>query len=421
MTASLLRRNRKFRLLISGAAAANLGDGIAALALPWLTTMISRDPFDIALVAFATRLPWFLLSLPVGVITDRADRKTLMVRADLMRVVLSFGIVALILSAQALPLADHDGSSRGLILIIAALAFALGTAEVFRDNAAQTALPMLVDEADLEVANGQIWSVENVLGSFVGPPLAGLLIALAIPLPFSVNALAFALAGFCVWSIAFPIRVAPSTRGGFWVEMAHGIRWIYAHKIILQLAIMLGLMNALYIASATFLVLFSQEILGLGAFGHGMLLTAGAAGGVIGGLICPAIAARLGVRTSLFVALTLMPLSYFVMFSANSVLVMAVALFFEVAAGMLWNVVTVSYRQRIIPQGVLGRVNAIYRFFGWGMMPVGAIGAGWLVGWVEPSMGREAALRAPFLVAGLGMAAMLAFAVLALKLGRAET
>ena len=64
MTLRLIRRNRSFRLLISGAAAANLGDGIAALALPWLATLISRDPFHIAAVAFATRLPWFLLALP---------------------------------------------------------------------------------------------------------------------------------------------------------------------------------------------------------------------------------------------------------------------------------------------------------------------------------------------------------------------
>ena len=68
-TSLLLWRNRNFRWLLSGAASANLGDGIAAMALPWLATLISRDPVHIALVSFATYLPWLLLALPVGVLT----------------------------------------------------------------------------------------------------------------------------------------------------------------------------------------------------------------------------------------------------------------------------------------------------------------------------------------------------------------
>ena len=418
MTLRLIRRNRSFRLLISGAAAANLGDGIAALALPWLATLISRDPFHIAAVAFAARLPWFLLALPVGVITDRADRQVLMLRADLARVVLSFGIVALILGAPALPLADGDGSATRLIWIIAALAFALGTAEVFRDNAAQTVLPMLVEARDLETANGQIWSVEQVMGAFVGPPLAGLLIALALPLPFSFNALAFGLAALSVWAIAFPARVLPAIRTGFWVEMRDGLAWMFAHRIILQLAVMLGLLNALHVGAATFLVLFSQEILDLGAFGHGLILTAGAAGGVLGGLICPTIAARLGPRHSLRLALAVMPLSYLAIFLTSSAGVVAAGEFLGIFAGMLWNVVTVSYRQRFIPSAILGRVNAIYRFFGWGMMPVGALLAVVLVAQIEPGLGREAALRAPFLAASLGLAGMFLYGIGFLRLGR---
>lgn len=419
MAFQLIRRNRSFRLLISGAATANLGDGIAALALPWLTTLISRDPFHIALVAFAARLPWFILALPVGVVTDRADRQALMFRADLARVVLSFGIVMLILTAPALPMVAGDGAAPPLIWTIAALAFALGTAEVFRDNAAQTVLPMLVDDADLETANGQIWSIERVMDSFVGPPLAGLLIALSLPLPFSVNALAFGLAALSVWSIAFPARALPPVRAGFWAEMRAGIAWIFAHKVIFQLAIMLGLLNALHVGAATFLVLFSQEVLGLGAFGFGLVLTAGAAGGVLGGLIGPAIAARLGPRRSLRLALAAMPLSYLAIWLTSSAAVVAGAEFLGIFSGMLWNVVTVSYRQRVIPDAILGRVNAIYRFFGWGMMPIGALLAGILVAQVEPVLGRDAALRAPFLAACFGLLAMFLYGIGWLRMGRA--
>ncbi len=418
MNSVLLRRNRNFRLLFSGAAAANLGDGIAALALPWLATMISRDPVHIALVAFATRLPWFVLSLPVGVLTDRADRQALMVWADLLRLILSFGIVGLIFAGPALPLSNDEAGVTQLILMISALAFALGAAEVVRDNAAQTCLPMLVDPDDLEQANGQIWSVEQIMGQFIGPPVAGLLIALAVPLPFSFNALAFGLAAFAVWSITFPARKLRAVPAGVWAEFLSGVRWILAHGTILQLAIMLGVMNALHMATLTILVLFSQEVLGLGAFGHGALLTMGAIGGVLGGLLCPALSKKLGQRRSLFLALAIMPTTFLLIYFADSVYIVGAALLVEMMAGVLWNVVTVSYRQRVIPEDILGRVNSIYRFFGWGMMPLGALAGGLIVTLLEPAAGREAALRAPFLIAGISMALIWLYSLMFLRLGK---
>ncbi|MGI3184787.1 MFS transporter [Nioella aestuarii] len=411
----LFRRNRNFRWLLSGAATANLGDGVAAMALPWLATLISRDPVHIALVSFSTYLPWLLLALPVGVLTDRADRQKLMVRADLSRLVLSFGLVLLVLAVPSLP---TQNDSLGLILMLSVLAFALGAAEVVRDNTAQTCLPMLVDEQDLEAANGQIWSIEQIMGRFIGPPVAGVLIALALPVPFSFNALAFGLAAFCVWSIVFPNRVPPKRHGSFVADMAGGIRWIIAHRIILQLAVMLGLLNALHMATNTILVLYAQEILGLGAFGFGMLLTAGALGGVVGGLACPSLAARLGPRNSLLLALATMPLTYLAMMATTLPLVAAMALFLSMLAGLLWNVVTVSYRQRMIPGDILGRVNSIYRFFGWGMMPLGALAGGVLVAILEPTIGREMALRMPFLMAAVGIGGLGLYALLFLKLGR---
>lgn len=99
--AALIRENRNFRLLISGAGLANLSDGIGVLAFPWLATLITTDPRALALVAFATRVPWFLWSLPVGVLTDRADRQRMMVRADLARMALALAVVALFLYGLA--------------------------------------------------------------------------------------------------------------------------------------------------------------------------------------------------------------------------------------------------------------------------------------------------------------------------------
>ena len=90
---TLFFTNKNYRLLFSASAVSNLGDGVSALALPWLASLITRDPILIATVAFATRLPWFLCSITAGVITDRYDRKHLMVGADILRMILTAGLV----------------------------------------------------------------------------------------------------------------------------------------------------------------------------------------------------------------------------------------------------------------------------------------------------------------------------------------
>ena len=409
---SILSKNRDFRLIFSASAISNLGDGVSALAFPWLATLITRDPALIALVAFATRLPWLLFSIPAGVITDRFDRRTLMIQADMFRFLLTAGVIALILNIDSFP-PEH-----GEILYIALLssiAFLLGSAEVIRDNAAQTVLPSIVKPDQLERANGQLWSIEEIMGSFVGPPLAGFLIAWAIPAPFALDAITFALAAWIVWSMTLPKRDKPVRRSA-WVEAKEGAVWMKGHPIILQLAIMLGILNGLHMATLTVLVLFSQEILGLSAAGHGLLLTAGAAGGVIGGILCPAVAKRLGNRPSLLVAMFLMAVSSLLTAVTGSVWIVALSLFIGMLAGLLWNVVTVSYRQRVIPDALLGRVNSIYRFFGWGMMPIGALLGGWLVAWTEPELGRETALRLVFYVSAMGTFAMFGYGAARLRL-----
>ena len=405
---TLLPTNKNYRLLFSASAVSNLGDGVSALALPWLASLITRDPMLIATVAFATRLPWFLCSIPAGVITDRYDRKHLMVGADILRMILTAGLVV---CALMIPQPAPAGAAFAAILIVSGLAFLLGLAEVVRDNAAQTVLPSVVAKSDLERANGHLWSIEQIMGAFIGPPLAGFMIAWAVPAPFVLDTLSFALTAGMVLFIAIPPRPAVIRRS-VWREAVEGMVWIRSHRVILQLALMLGVMNALGMLVVTILVLYSQEVLGLSVIQHGLLLIAGAAGGVVGGLVCPKIAALLGRRSALHCALLGLAVSNALLALVPSVLVVALALFLEMFAALLWNVVTVSYRQRFIPDALLGRVNSIYRFFGWGLLPFGALASGAIVVMAEPDLGRALALRMPFIIAAVGSFAMLVYGMI---------
>ncbi len=90
-------------------------------------------------------------------------------------------------------------------------------------------------------------------------------------------------------------------------------------------------------------------------------------------------------------------------------------------AGVVWNVITVSLRQTIIPDQLLGRVNSVYRFFAWGMMPVGALLGGAIIVVAERVGARETALRLPWLVAGASQLVLLLFAAPKLTTAKIES
>lgn len=408
----LLKTNRNFRFLFTASALSNLGDGIAMLALPWLASLLTRDAFLIAVVAAAFRLPWLVFTAPAGVITDRMHRGRLMVFADVVRAIAVAAIVILIMQVRELGIAEQPAV---MVWGLAGLAFLLGMGEVLKDNAAQTALPSVVDGKDLETANGQLWSLEQVVGTFVGPPLAGFLIAWAVPAPFQVIVLCFALAAVFVAAIQFPPRIQPVQSASFWQDMKTGGVWLWRHKTILKLGILLGFINMLTAGYATLHVLISQEILGLNAFQHGLLLTAPAFGGVLAGIIGPSIITKLGTQRVFLGAQILFVVEPVVFTCSANPFVIGAGMSVAMFAAVAYNIVTVSYRQRYIPDDLLGRVNALFRMLGWGAIPIGTLLMGSLVVMFEADLGRQTALRLPFALSIIGLMSLFVFSRLSIR------
>ena len=115
--------------------------------------------------------------------------------------------------------------------------------------------------------------------------------------------------------------------------------------------------------------------------------------------MAPRISRRIGQGASLFSSILASTLTLLVIGLTTSAWVVWAAFAVGAFFGSLWNVITVSLRQALIPDGILGRVNSVYRFFGWGMLPIGAVLGGAIVAGTETFLGREWALRAPFLFA----------------------
>ena len=408
-----IRLGSNYWRLWTASVISNLGDGISTIAYPWLASAVTRNPLHIAAVAFVTRLPWLLFSLPAGVITDRVDRRKLAAWMDVGRFVVTLGVALVVLAAEP-NLASPDDVATGLspvpanagflLAIIYVAALLLGSAEVLRDNSAQTLLPSIVDKEHLEVANGRMWGAEMVMNSFIGPPIAGLLIAVAFSLPFFIDAGSFAVAAALVFFIAGefkPQRNADvaGSRPSFWEELKTGVAWLWGHQLFRPMAIALGILNGTYMMAMATFVLFAQEVLELDAKGFGLLATGVAAGGVIGSLTAHRITARLGQGPSLFLAILLIAGSLLVSGLTSSFWVFWAMGLVSALWSVVWNVITVSLRQSLIPDHLLGRVNSVYRFVGWGTMPLGSLLGGLIVVAVEPWQGREWALRVPYLVA----------------------
>ncbi|HSP29826.1 MAG TPA: MFS transporter, partial [Ilumatobacteraceae bacterium] len=110
------RLGRNYFRLFSASTISNLGDGIGVVAYPWLASAITRNPLLIALVAVVQRLPWLLFSLPAGVITDRHDRRSLMLWSNAARGAITLFVAFVVLARQgALPGPDTVADAATLI------------------------------------------------------------------------------------------------------------------------------------------------------------------------------------------------------------------------------------------------------------------------------------------------------------------
>ena len=398
--------------LWSATGVSNLGDGIVSIAYPWLASAVTRSPLLIALAAVASRLPWLIFTLHAGVLTDRFDRKKIIVAMDLCRGLLTLVVGGVVyLERESLPALNELASlsmletNYSLYFVIFLSAFLFGLAEVLRDNTAQTLMPAVVDEKDLEKANGRMWSAEALTNSFIGPPIGSFIISIAIFLPFFVDAATFFIAAALIATMKPTVKsFKPEVKSGpinFRSEIKEGFTWLWRHELLRPMAIVLGLLNGIAAMSGAVFILFAQEVLGTTVFIFAILGTAAAVGGILGGLLGPKVSEKIGRGPSLAIALFVTPAMTLLIGFTSLWYLVWIFIAIETFAGVLWNVVTVSLRQSLIPSQLLGRVNSVYRFFAWGTIPIGTLLGGALVTVLQSSLGRETAFRSIYFIGAL--------------------
>ncbi len=148
---------------------------------------------------------------------------------------------------------------------MAAMTFILGSAEVLRDNTAQTFLPTVVEKPQLEQANGALWSTEQLAGQFIGPPLAGFLIGLSVALPFGVQTVLLLAAIGLIGAMRLPRRAVETAHQPVFTAMREGLGWLWRDTVLRRLALVSGLFNFVGYGFFAIFVLYAQQVLGLDA------------------------------------------------------------------------------------------------------------------------------------------------------------
>ena len=352
-------------------------------------------------------MPWLVFSLPAGVFIDRFPRRSVIVFTDVLR-----GLVTLVVALSIWGNESHIHIVRsiaktslihthtGLYLLLLIATFLLGCGEVLGNGASQTFIPLIVETDQLETANGRMWTSESLMQNFMGPPLASVLLGLSVFAPLMFDGASFFASAGLIGLIASSMikkQQISEVKPNFKAELKEGLSWLWHHPFLRPLAFILGSINGLNALGFSVFILFAQEDLHTSVFTFGLLSTGGAFGGAIGGIFAGRIIKRFGRAFILKVVILGAPVFLGGMaFSPVWELVWVIAAI-EMFFAILWNVVTVSMRQEIIPDQILGRVNSVYRFFALGSQPIGAVIGGVLVTISLHLFSRGFALRTPML------------------------
>jgi MFS family permease len=361
------RLGRSYRWLLASSWTTNLGDGVLIAAGPLLVASLTESPFLISLAALLRWAPPLMFSLYAGILSDRLDRRRIVMVANALRAAVLVGLVVLLLAGQL----TAATALVGLGLLTAA--------EVFADNTTSTLTPMLVRRDDLPLANARTFTGFILFNQLIGPPIGAALFGLGSVWPLVAKAL-LVIAGLVLVSrIRLPDHGrAPAQSRRLRHDLAEGLRWTVRHAAVRTLVLTIFIFNVTYGAAWSVLVIYADQRLGLGAIGFGLLSTVSAVGGLLGTAAYGWITRRVSLGNIMRIGLIIETLTHLALaLTTDAWLASAIFLIFG-AHAFIWSTTSVSIRQRAVPMELQGRVTSINTICTFGGLVVGSVIGGLL-------------------------------------------
>jgi len=357
-----------FRQLWVGDTISQFGTQVGLIALPLLAvTVLNADEFQMGLLSTFETPAFLIVGLPAGAWVDRMRKRNVLIVGDLVR-----GVLLLTLPAAYL----LDVLTFPMLLVVAG---AVGVATVFFDVAYQSYLPSLVSSDRISEGNARL-QVSQSASQVIGPGIGGVLVQVfGAPLVILVDAVSFL--GAMTFTLRIRHREEPAAkvaRRPLVTEIGEGLSFVVRQPLLRRIVATTGLSNMFGNVGQAMLVYFAIRDLGLGEAGLGLTLSIGAVGGLTGALAAGTVIRMLGEGRS--IALPILPsvaAAALVPLAAGHSQPVAIAMLATSMAAfgfgtVIYNVAQVSFRQRLCPRPLLGRMNASVRFIVWGSIPIGA-------------------------------------------------
>jgi MFS family permease len=370
-----LWRHRDFRQLWAAETVSQLGTQITQVALPVLAVaVLAATPLEMGVLTALETAAFLVIGLPAGAWVDRWRRKRVLVVNDLVRAV----------GLASLPVAwAMDVLTLPQLFVVAAVT---GTATVFFDVAYQSYLPALVEPDQIVDGNGKLES-SRAVAQVAGPGVTGVLLrVLSAPILVAVDAVSFLFSALFIGRIrhvdTVPDRAA---RRPLRVEIAEGLGFVVRHPLLRRIVACTGTANFASAMSGALLVLFALRDLHLDESAIGFVFAAGSVGGLVGAVTGARFARWVGEGRAIpLSALIIMPFTALVPLSVlgASAVLLVLGWFGFSWAVVAYNITQVSFRQRLCPPHLLGRMNASVRFIVFGTQPLGALLGGALGSWI---------------------------------------
>ncbi|MFJ8593521.1 MFS transporter [Streptomyces sp. NPDC093598] len=388
---------RDFRFVWAGETASLIGTQVYQLAMP-LTAVLTLDatPGQLGLLGALTFAPYLVLGLPAGLLVDRWQRRGVLILSSLGQAV-SIGVIPV--------LAALDRLTFGWLLAMACVA---GTARVFFTIAYRSYLPAIVPPEHLTGANSRLTASESV-AEIGGPGLGGALVqVVGAPFALVVDAVSYLASALGVGAVRRREKPVPADPAPLRSQVGQGFRFTFSNPYLRATLGEAASYNICWQIVLTILALFAVRELDMSPGTLGLMMSIGAVGALLGAAFTDRLARRVGLGSTLVVAAVigdlaplLLPAAYRGAWAAP---LFAIAFFIQGFGITACNVHTMTIRQAVTPEHLLGRTNAAYLFVALGVKPVGSLLGGWL--------GSQFGLRAALLIGTLGLLSTSLFLVL---------
>ena len=353
---------RDYRLLVGGMSVSLLGDGLFLVALAWQVYALSNAPTALASVGIAMTIPTIVCLLIGGAVSDRHDRRLVMLCADAVRA----------LALAALAVLSVSGSLH--LWELMAVAVVYGAATAFFDPASDALVPELLPPDSLAQANSLDQLIRPLALRLAGPALGGILVgAIGVGWAFGLDAASFVVSAATLLAMSPARRVADPTEATRSVrrEVAAGLRYVRSQAWLWATLVSAAIAYLLFMGPTEVLLPFIvKNRLSDGAGALGLVFAAGG----LGSLLCAIVIGQRGLPrrslTFMYVAWTLATLAIAGYGLADRLWgLMAASVAFnalETAGTIAWS----TAKQRLVPARLLGRVSSLDWLISIGLLPV---------------------------------------------------